>query len=679
MKKIKYLLWLTVVWIWLLFNNYIFAFWSTTISSVYIDWIALPSISSSTNYYSYLYTFTEYAVCDRSYCSSNLSYSTLKDWVSTQYYPLWQVQNCDSSTLISNTPFNNSAWAYEPYNWYFRDILWNWRCYWYFWNMIPYWWTFPVKVSLWVWDQFWKAFIYTNDLLNNTWVYSPHYSLWNWFFSNENYLTYNTDSSNSNLNYFRFFYDQLLFANPLDTQNLVSSSNSQNWSWLVAWQYFNWTNVQYQTQYNTNRLYIWDYWSQFLAWAHFWGYGMWYSSALDTAWTSFISWRDFTFQSVWSKWIESAMKLWTTSYDFLKDNKVINLWILVLKWDSYVTRNNNASVVLLSKNPNNVKQILYEQFDCAYDDLSYIFNTEYCNSISHWYIKHDWSDEILPFTWFNDVYTVWNWNWFLDLLLGDWTYWYISMSNNQYCLNSSSKQYCFSLTTRPNDVSLKELYLQNSLNTPTSDNINGQLANRCLSDSNFAFLNPILCNYYNNLFSTTTALGSWYYYQYSVDSGWNITMEIIDQAWLFDGHTWYVWLQDENWNWVTNCDGGWCNPNPTNSSWSVYLSWDILSTWYYDISSSIFFGCPYPYDPIFTLGGWDLKLWRFDIVWPINCFISAFNHWKSFNFLDNVWLFNFWPLFSWNTQQHRILFRFFDILLAFGMLLLVRFIYKLFK
>lgn len=111
------------------------------------------------------------------------------------------------------------------------------------------------------------------------------------------------------------------------------------------------------------------------------------------------------------------------------------------------------------------------------------------------------------------------------------------------------------------------------------------------------------------------------------------------------------------------------------STW--YLdSWGILNPVYFedlfDPSKRAVWVCPFPYysGPLDFLS----NIWT-DWVYlfmPLICFYSAFQHWSHLSYFDNseviTWGVLISPLLNWNSENHRILFMFLDILLSIGLL-----------
>lgn len=442
-KRLKYILWCLVVWFWLLFNQ-------SFADNYYFEWVTLPLTNSNLLSSSYLYTF----ISNWEFQAPYFWYTLYYDWLTHENITQ---QSCgwSSCTNVPIHQFNNSIYWLELLN----DIIYhNSRNWWNVNNSSM--WNNWVSIYMGQWDQFWKNFIFAwSPLYDNTWIYSAHYSLWNWFLSSPSYLTINSSLSN----FYRIFFDQNInLSSPLDWYSIVTWSWS-NITWSTARMYFTQNTPRFQTKYNDQPKYFIDYWWQWLKWLHFWGYWMWYSYGINFASDEeTFYWWNWSFWSVWSVCWQSAMQLWLVDFDTLSSNNCLNLWLLVLKWDSYVSRQNNWSVLVLWKNPNNLKQILYEQYDCAQDDIIRVMDSSFCTPISHWYITYNWSWDLLPFNSKQDTYVLWNGNAFLDFLFLNWIYWYMSMTSNQYCMNSPNWSFCFWLHATPNLKSLKEMYLESS-------------------------------------------------------------------------------------------------------------------------------------------------------------------------------------------------------------------------
>lgn len=560
MKKIKYLLWCFVVWFWLLINQ-------SFADNYYFEWVTLPLTNSNLLSSSYLYTF----ISNWDFQAPYFWYTLYYDWLTHENITQ---QSCNWSTC-SNVPihqFNNSIYWLELLN----DVIYhNSRNWWNVNNSSQY----NNKISIYMgqWDQFWKNFIFAwSPLYDNTWSYSAHYSLWNWFLSSPSYLTINSSLSN----FYRIFFDQNInLSSPLDWYSIVTWSWS-NITWSTARMYFTQNTPRFQTKYNDQPKYFIDYWSQWKKGLHFWGYWMGYSYAIDFSQdNSTLLWWNWSFGSVWSICWQSAMQLWLTDFDTLTSNNCLNLWLLVLKWDSYVSRQNNWSVLVLWKNPNNTKQILYEQYDCAQDDIIRIMDSQFCVPMWHWYITYNWSWDILPFDNLQDTYTIWNWNSFLDTIFSKGIYWFVSMSSNQYCINSSSNSFCFWLRATPNLQSLKEMYLQNS---------------------------------WDIAWIGWTVGGSWL-----TDIVINQPSSYFTYSWLLElagGSALYSWF-DVDWTWIYN----W---NFINSwLWYTFINWVPALSEYH------FWFCPFisifwQIEPTISFD-W----FSFDLLAPFRCILTSFQYW----------------------------------------------------
>ena len=194
-------------------------------------------------------------------------------------------------------------------------------------------------------------------------------------------------------------------------------------------------------------------------------------------------------------------------------------------------------------------------------------------------------------------------------------------------------------------------------------------------------INPALCNNWG------PTIWSWAYTYEPVLSWDQVVLVITDYSDTNDYiiHTW------EDWEIWIECVWDWCpiyNNTWSSDIWSVWGSGFILDTWYYEkfFNKTWYFAkCPYPYT--------DLQIWEklkivqkiknsigdFDIFLPINCSIAAFTAWKTYKFLSDV---NLWlnPL-MWNIQDSddpRVyLYRFFDFLMSFALIVFLLKIYHL--
>jgi len=683
MKKIKYLIGAFIFWFWLLINHT----FSYSYQKAYVEAVTLPlldsSFSSSSNY---LYTFVNESswVSYESNVYNYFVYSLFYDWLTKFNY---QIEFNNSSSVTMPYSFNDSAfntWLYYSGRFinatkkYLSNQNWAYT---------------PIKLAFWNWVNQWKSFIYTNIL--EPWQTSPKYAFWNWFFYNN--LDYSIVSfwGYSNQNFLRLFYNQNInLSIPLDWYDHIYAtwSNMLYNSWTIAFMEMTQSSNSYQTNYNSDKKYIVDYGSQGVKWLSFGGYWVWYTSPVyfSNVWGSF-SWSDFSFSSLWSRCLYSAMQLWVTDFNSLTSNNCLNLWLLVLKWDTYVSRQNNSSVIILWKNPNNYSQILYEQFDCAEDDLSRIFNTSYCNSIWHWYITVNWSSNILPFLNSSDLYYLWSWNSFLDFMFNQGVYWYVSIdtNNNQYCLNSSSSQFCFWLHNTPNLTSLKELYLDWiiwDISTWSSIIPFSSLYYQCLGPSYNTpdWLPPAFCL---NPDWTLINLEDYQDCYFTLSSSWDLMEN------LFCNNNWYVqemaWIWEGSWGSYVACY--WEDCGVMFSFGPNYLiPWTSfeLSTWLIEDMFTNITGwvgrCPFPYT--------DFQLWKdseflkylksfgfkYDPFIIVNCTVAWFHHWR--HIIDNTL---FWdtfnsPLLNWDTPKHRALFGFLDFIVILWLFGLFSFIKRIF-
>ena len=692
-KRLKYLLWLLVVWFWLLFNQ-TFAFWSPTIweLTLFVEWVTLPWTNSHMRSSTYQYSFHNWGYSYYSRRVASLSYQRKINW--NNYSSVNWDSHDDCNFSWANYQFNNTIFGQSLYNARFTDLFDNWHCNWYIWNQSSWWYT-PIKVVLWQWNDFWKNFVYTNSALNDTWIYTPHYMLWGGFMTSNDFVERNL----SQVNWFLRLFWRQNSTNLNDPQeNLDFVKWNTYWSWTIAWQYFTNNWFVYQTKNQEFQKSFGDLWWQYTKWLHFWWYWMWYSFAIRT-WNP-LTWNSFSFASVWSRCLESLMTIWMSDPNSWTSSWCQYLWLLTLKWDTYVSQSNNASVIVLSKNPDNHRQILYEQFDCAEDDIQRLFNTNYCNSIWHWYITIWWNWNVLP-NWNNWSYTLWSWNAFLDTLF-NWNeyYWFVSMWSNTYCLNRwkyvwTIDSTCFKLTSTPNSSSIKEMYINWDFGSDSSIIYwtwsnwwhTNSLYYSCLwpSYGTIDWLPPAYCynenceldvNRLKSCYQTIEYLSDWSPLQRTFcEINW-IEQEIsFVQVWSWS----CVWSWS-NWSWwyaITPCTWDDCGLNILDwlNIWFTeeYFSWFLNTPWR-------FFKCPFPYPENLVIRPRLMKFFNwFDIALPYNCSIAWFYQWKKAFTLQNSWHFLDQPLLHFEWSNRTMLYTFFDILLIIWMIFFFSRFTKFFK
>lgn len=674
MKKIKYLLWLLIVWFWLLINQ---GFCRLMV----VEWITLPLLDNFSSVSNYRYIFKDNVTAYRDYWTLQAYYNWF--WYSLYYNQLTQydisnqlVQDRSCNLSYSGIVFNSSLFSYNPFTWTCQSIWMNVAHYnkYYFSNYYTGWNQF---VYLWVNNDFWKNFI--TIWWPDTYVF-PRFAFWWGFFWLWDY--FRLDSATLWSSPLRVFFNQNSnLSSPLDWFDLNSASWSNMVSWSIARQFFTEHWFTYQTKYNSQRKTFSDLWNSYQKIKHFWGYWMWYSFTINTLWTNQVRWDDYNFVSVGSRCVQNLMEIgmsdpysWTSSW-------CQQLWLLVLKWESYTDRNNNASVVVLSKNPLNKFQILYEQFDCAEDDVSRLFDDNYCSSISHWYITINWTWNILPSS---NIYTIWGWNSFLDLLLYWWYYWYTTIESNQYCLNSleinwSSSKVCFSLQSTVQAPSIKSLFLQWWLPWVPSITNPEDITEQMIANCKWPFYNtpdwlpPSYCDTIWTNFTWNCYTDIW------VDSSWNVYQTLICIDWEDYINNTNTWVMDWSWNYISYCSWD-CN-------WNYIYYWELThpftTTWFFDtffLSTWNFFKCPYNYTQKIIVWKKLINLINYDPFVPINCFIASYLAWKN-NVLFNSWLqlIDWGPLFKSTSDMAVLLYHFFDFLLCIWFILFGSFLWRFFN
>ena len=117
MKKVKYLLWLSIIWLWLLINQ---SFWDDLL---FVDWNFITPVNSTTNQYSsYLYEFKSIDVGSRDWNFWWLWYNLIYDninhfsWIPNCVW--WQYNESLNFWSLNSVDFNNSILSFSPFNWW---------------------------------------------------------------------------------------------------------------------------------------------------------------------------------------------------------------------------------------------------------------------------------------------------------------------------------------------------------------------------------------------------------------------------------------------------------------------------------------------------------------------------------------------------------------------------------
>lgn len=709
--KIKYLLWSLLFWFWLLINQ---SFWvDFDIQLVNTQFDTTFENANYSKSYSYLFRERFETTC-YTYEGQNL-YNLYAYWYSITNTPSW------IETTLNNSSSNNSVCTNLGWK------IWSDSYYWWspFTGTCADYWRYPsslykylnVKPQPWsqnssssncisprlkflFWDDVnsWQVFsIFDRQTLPNTTKF-PVFWFWDKYFS---YNTWTEVLSSNMNNWLRLFYNSPVWTNVLYDKEFVDVEISDENTPVFWWEYF--TN----TQTLTNHWYIVD--SNWYKWKHFGSLGYWYSFVynkdLSLTWRK-ISWNTLWFWTVWDSILRNLRAFW--GLDLMNTNFVdwYTDWILVLRKNQY-TNNWNDGVILISKNPDNTKQLLYQEFSCQTNNIKCLFQGLVWNS--DWSINNYCPDYVYPswnasdYSWYvqGTSYTpcmvLWQWiltySWSSDVLpfsskkslvnISDSPIlsYFFNNSTSLWNVYSTSSQLCFwnwiCFWKTSSSDSIKENYLDWRYDNPYEYVTSWQLQNwtyeLCMTNAYFATVNYEICHWLNPSNIITISGADYIITDIQYPDGMTLKQAIP----LTDYLNWTTTTLS-NWIEVSICSDN--NPCLDSSTWSVYFSWWILGTWFYNFDNTwLFFKCPYPYDSLLSLKWWNFNFWDFDIIGPINCMIAWFQHWKSFNAFDNVWLFNFWPLMDWNTQQHRILFRFFDFLLIFWFVLIFSLIYKRFK
>lgn len=485
-------------------------------------------------------------------------------------------------------------------------------------------WSSSFDVLYWTNSDFWKLIIGNSTPFNssNGATYNLYYyfNFWSWFFNSlSTFKRYNSVSDlHSNI---KLFYSQdNVYTAPQTQFNLNTNVSDYSWVYTKPINWFESYNNQYTI---THNWYIYDFWNQWYKWKHFGLDSWWYSYAVNFAdGYDSINWSSFSFSSLWSNALKSAIDLWLTSLSDLTENSIMNLWILVLK-DNWYSYDSSDSYLLLSKNPENYSSLLYQLFNCnSYDWsdwLPNIMTDSKCSSVSYWYIA-----DVLPFSDSWTSLTISSLTWFLGYLFQDISnssiVWFSDISSSNVCFktfsgSTFSNVLCFDFIPSTDFPSIKELYLEN---------------------------------------------------------GWNIWQVWGDLVW--DLYLWenpdfytYSWLLEYSFSWSLNL---WYNSGFISQSWDFIDFWEFLKvlTWNNvvpQLKNFKFWVCPFLYNWEFP-SFW-FSEFSFDLLVPFKCIMWWVQAWLNFN--NRFPLFQFW--FNWPLINSEFVWNTFWIVFIFWFMLLI--------
>lgn len=691
MKKIKYILWLSLVWFWLL--NSVFA----ADYNLYVDWnFITPVTSTISQSSSYLYHFKsmDISAWTKAWLWYELYYdnTTHFSWLPMCVFrrQSWQ-ENFGS---LNSAVFNNSILSFSPFNWRRQrtsdsnyvctaNSNYNW----------------PIRYLLWYSDtSLWKNFIY---LWNYTTTGSVKYWIWDWFAWSEAWF-YDEFSSTENSNYLRIIYRSSVSTNnnpynTLNPVNLSGSENFNNWDFLWEIHYPRWTRNNYW--------YVIDDWYYYTKYKHFWGFQLWYSYIFDKF--QFVTWMNW--DSLWFRTVSDSIEVYQylngslpysefSAYNNPTSSSNYNYswnWILTLKSSSYYSLWNWNWVYLFSKNPNNTQQILYEHWSCELFNIdSMIKWTNNCVKLDWWLLTYNWNTNVLPFEDKISVYDFTTLNSTYPLLYDLFgsssdSHWFNRLWTNCMYINQNSRCYGFQSDS---SVNITEIYLNQS-------NPGGQPWESYDTNAFFSLYYQCMGPFYNT--------PDWLPPEFCLDTSWNL-IDIENYRNCFLQPSIYSW---EKYNHIF-CDiWGYQQEMVRTSSWAwgyfsacywehcwtsfyvwpdslSYNSWFSLSTWLIEDMFTNLTGwvwkCPFSYT--------DFQLWKnnwitrylktlgfeYDPFVFINCVVAGFHHWR--HTIDNTLFGDTFehPLLYGDTPKHRTLFVFLDFIVILWLFGLLAFIKKIF-
>lgn len=493
-----------------------------------------------------------------------------------------------------------------------------------------------------------------------------------------------------------------------------------------------WVNTQKSTPFNYELFILWSnffntkYYSVLLPW-RFNGtfytpnYSYWFSYVNALTW---YTWNTLKFYTVFpffdyeftSTWVYSVPSWWYTNQFYMFRFDWLSAWsdfshlAVIWKCNSYFC---NGTWLY--------SDMLYSEYYCNWLSLNestkYINFSEKCTLINWWIIKN-----ILPFTnstwvvnisfvtnnflsnilsYFNSPQINWvKWN---IVYPQDYTYnwfWNFYINSNKLCYKvasyyryyfSSFNDVCYNIVSTSNWVIPD--FLSNYNNTysdpvdpvPSEPLTTWSVVDVLDSICKTAIVKPPYCQNWWLVDLSWDLEGMWY-----VDLSWNLVYTVIgtdpNNLWSFDlvpnWSWWFDVICTDDLFWCTLSDNLWL-------SWVIiwWSSWFMLPIDYYDkffTQTWYWAKCPYPYTDInvWLHSKFLNKVWNilgFDIFLPVNCFIAAFSHWKNYKFLSDVSLGTnplMWQI-QWFDDPRVYLYRFFDFLLSFALLVFLLKLYHL--
>ena len=649
MKKIKYLIWCLVVWLWLLFNQ---SFW--------LD-VEMVSLSWDYNYlveFPYRYSCRPNSNCYPKYPYLYYTFS-YNEWSTNHSLSPYSISFNQLSTIEDKFTFNNTIFWYLPYE---SSSIYDWYLYQPYNSILNTWSYLEPEFVLWNSWLYWRAFVCFDCLNALDDSVNPKFSLWSNIIYWWNYDLLKWYS------YLRLIYNTWIDINSIDLSVYDTWLNKYNIPSFVWHEYFNnyWTRTNYWRIADTH----------WYTYSRFWLYWFWYSSIsnLDNSNTWQITWWNLTFKTIYDSIIDQLESMWNDPNKWILIDSDLSWysydWVLVLPWNSYYSWSYEWQY-LIAKDPNNLTRILYEVYSCANSNIDILFSWEnWCYKLDAWYLTYNWSTFLMNFPnyWISANINDSNYPFLSDITQFRWQViekWYnlIQIWSHTYWLQTDY------------NVSIKD-----SLNTFNPESSQDYLT-KCITDSEFYQQNESFCKV------ISSAVESWIpteipwtddqYLVVSYDENWNPIYWVTIQEDLVQQKSWYEWQLDSSWNRYLSCVSESCNPY--YNSW-ITVWYNSLTNWFSDFFEQwMFFRCPFNYDYLKSLQLWSslvAEIWN-KILFPINCMIAWYQNWSNFNILWSWWLVLESRLF--NSDDYKGLYNFFDIVLSLWILFFIFKIYNLIK
>ena len=662
MKKIKYLLWLSIVWVWLLINQ---SFWCDDVMIEYADsnnniitfsvWDM--SWTWAWSYFSwFVYSLPQYLLqYDPSlWYLPDFSFSSTPELLNFDTYSLENYPTSDYSKFTQQIVLSKKS----------ITILWNWNNHFYY--MFK-----PTSRFNESWDSIFDLHWLTsvgcaNHNATNKWSYFLHIN-WDSTCINKNVLSnWNCDFSS-----YSFHHTSI----PYSIINWYEVHDS-----IFEWvEYYKWS-ITYSTK-NSYSFWI----SNCFSWqdcSNSLGSDVFFlPRTVIYGSDSSVSYLDWVF--------------FARLYENLYDNDSSDFKIIWIFW----TWTNDSDYQFLY-NIYNCPSTALSPYDCSFLTWWYLLESDYSSSDFYvgrkYYDCNSWS---LFCPWdYLDSFPIgmsnpprpYHTNFILTYNSNSWLLLIHFPSGFTPYINSSYNTYNVMLSNSP---SVSDILTWITPPTPPVDEIQ--------TFNNFPF-----SSYYYRCLWPVYNTSNWLPPADCLNPDWTL-IDVNDYKDCFYTFTWWDGITqnlycDNDWyiqemTWVADWSWGYYTPCTWDNCWQMFVIWPDslnfypffeLSTWLIEDMFTNITGwigrCPFPYT--------DFQLWQnnqllkylkslgfeYDPFIFVNCVVAWFNHWR--HIIDDIAFDDIFehPLIYWDTSQHRLLFVFLDFIVILWLFSLISFIKKIF-